>query len=88
MKLSYSTRGWYFLPASELLGAAAEMRFSGMKRDERNRDVIRFADSNDLLHIICSILILLLNCSIAFHTQKRQDGSGGHMKISRPCPLF
>ncbi len=31
MKLSYSTRGWYFLPASELLGAAAEMRFSGIE---------------------------------------------------------
>ena len=31
MKLSYSTRGWYSLPAEELLGAAAEMRFSGIE---------------------------------------------------------
>ena len=31
MKLSYSTRGWYFLPPEELLGAAAEMRFSGIE---------------------------------------------------------
>ncbi len=31
MKLSYSTRGWYFLPAEELLGAASEMRFKGIE---------------------------------------------------------
>ncbi|MBO4861798.1 MAG: AMP-binding protein [Firmicutes bacterium] len=31
MKLSYSTRGWYFLPADELLGAASEMRFKGIE---------------------------------------------------------
>ena len=31
MKLSYSTRGWYSLPHSELLGAASEMRFSGIE---------------------------------------------------------
>ena len=31
MKLSYSTRGWYSLPASRLLGIAHEMRFSGIE---------------------------------------------------------
>ena len=31
MKLSYSTRGWYFLPAEELLGAASEMHFKGIE---------------------------------------------------------
>ena len=31
MKLSYSARGWYFLPAAELLGAAQEMHFSGIE---------------------------------------------------------
>ena len=31
MKLSYSARGWYFLPAAQLLGAASEMHFSGIE---------------------------------------------------------